>query len=517
MEISARRNTIPILASLEAALSDVTIRNTLIAVALVIATGFWFSYTPDDAFISFRFSRNIALGRGPVFNVGQPVEGYTSPLWVFALGGMTRLGLPIEATATAIPILAAGLAVALLPATSRRLGLKLYGLDALLLATNASFVLWSGEAMEMVVFAAMLVLATYLGLARRTQWIAALAGAALALLRPEGLLFVAIGLAVAFLTVLRREPGSVRRWVLLAALAVIPVALHLAWRLSYYGYPLPNTYYVKVGWTVAMVERGARYLADAAWQYILPITIPAILGLAAFATRRRLFVLLSALAYLGYVTMVGGDWMPGHRFVVLVMPFLAMGAALGLQSIGRFVSERWRSLAQPVSVYAGVIVLLAANLYPVTTTDMQIVGIGDAKVIAQWLDEHCPQDRSIAVFAAGALPWYSPDRPIVDMFGLMDKELAHTDWPTMGTGSWAGHEKFSAPITLAKNPDIFIFQGELASYKITDADQWTNEPLGHLIRQFTDEESFWAEHSTQSAPIGNKYFNFVVRNPYPCR
>ncbi|MCB1151948.1 hypothetical protein KDK88_10375, partial [bacterium] len=31
----------------------------------------------DDAWISWRYARNLAAGHGPVYNVGEMVEGYS--------------------------------------------------------------------------------------------------------------------------------------------------------------------------------------------------------------------------------------------------------------------------------------------------------------------------------------------------------------------------------------------------------------------------------------------------------
>ena len=55
-----------------------------------------FSLTPDpceDAYITFRFSGNLADGYGPVFNPGERVEGYSNPLWMFSLAAAHRLWL----------------------------------------------------------------------------------------------------------------------------------------------------------------------------------------------------------------------------------------------------------------------------------------------------------------------------------------------------------------------------------------------------------------------------------------
>ena len=51
----------------------------------------------DDAYISFRFSRNFAEGHGLRFNLGDhiPVEGYSNFLWVVIGSAVEWLGLDI--------------------------------------------------------------------------------------------------------------------------------------------------------------------------------------------------------------------------------------------------------------------------------------------------------------------------------------------------------------------------------------------------------------------------------------
>jgi len=45
-----------------------------------------FSYTIDDAYITFRYSKNLAAGFGPTYNPGlPPVEGYTTFLWMLIM------------------------------------------------------------------------------------------------------------------------------------------------------------------------------------------------------------------------------------------------------------------------------------------------------------------------------------------------------------------------------------------------------------------------------------------------
>ena len=51
----------------------------LSALAARLVTG---PHPIDDAYITFRYSRNLAEGLGPVWNAGDPVEGYTNFLWM---------------------------------------------------------------------------------------------------------------------------------------------------------------------------------------------------------------------------------------------------------------------------------------------------------------------------------------------------------------------------------------------------------------------------------------------------
>jgi hypothetical protein len=102
------------------------------------------------------------------------------------------------------------------------------------------------------------------------------------------------------------------------------------------------------------------------------------------------------------------------------------------------------------------------------------------------------------------------------MFGLNEVEIAHMAQPQMG-GGYAGHEKYDTGLVLKRKPDMFIFQPVLGDQPITEAREWREGGLGHLVRQFTDDVEFWGTHSTQSAPMPDgRHFNFVILNPYFC-
>ncbi|MBM4130071.1 hypothetical protein FJ250_03450, partial [bacterium] len=65
----------------------------LIALGL-LAAGAWLlrGYTTDDTFIHLRYAQHL-LERGEIaFNPGEPTYGATSPLWVFGLALLLKLG-----------------------------------------------------------------------------------------------------------------------------------------------------------------------------------------------------------------------------------------------------------------------------------------------------------------------------------------------------------------------------------------------------------------------------------------
>src|SRR4051812_24526368 len=55
----------------------------------------YFHYTSDDAYISYRYARNLSDGAGLVWNPGQHVEGYTNFAWIEVLAGLHWFGADI--------------------------------------------------------------------------------------------------------------------------------------------------------------------------------------------------------------------------------------------------------------------------------------------------------------------------------------------------------------------------------------------------------------------------------------
>ena len=75
---------------------------------LVEAAYHWWPRTVDDAFITFRYAQNLVDGLGPVYNVGERVEGYSSPLRMLGPATMIALGIDPVVASKWVGLLAAG-------------------------------------------------------------------------------------------------------------------------------------------------------------------------------------------------------------------------------------------------------------------------------------------------------------------------------------------------------------------------------------------------------------------------
>ena len=320
----------------------------------------WFSsvawFLTDDAFISFRYVRNLLEGHGLVFNPGEYVEGYSNFLWVLELAAIWGLsGVAPERAAPWLSVaFTAGTIAAMLwwitrlPSLSHR---GLVGWMALgLVCSSATFAVWtSGGGLETRQFTFFVVLAVMcLSLhrdSRRGLLVASLSLAAAALTRPEGPLLAA--LCFGWFVIQRmadtgRFNPDWRRLIYLAAPFVVLVGAHFLWRYAYYGEWLPNTYYAKH--VRPWYESGIRYLWAAALETGLYLLIP----LAAVAMRNRwrasrdgiwALVLLLVGVHMAYVMRIGGDHFE-HRPLDFYWPLLAVPASMGIVHLGSRIANR---------------------------------------------------------------------------------------------------------------------------------------------------------------------------------
>lgn len=212
----------------------------------------------EDYFITFRASLNLATGHGLVFQPGERVHSFTSPLGtllpaLFALGGGDDVAVRALWIFRCVSALALGGALWLAVRAWQRDGLAALAVTAAAVAWvfDAKTVDFATNGMEtaLVVFFVTWTWQAFSSGAR--LWPCALACTGLQWTRPDGFVFYAVIAGAWLLFGAAREGRSwPDRLAFLARAIGLGIVLYLPWLLwawSYYGSPIPHTILAKGG------------------------------------------------------------------------------------------------------------------------------------------------------------------------------------------------------------------------------------------------------------------------------
>jgi len=122
-----------------------------LAVAIMVAAGWAVrGYVTDDTFIHLRYAENLLHYGEFSFNPGQHTYGATSPLWIFGLALLLKLGLPPALAATVLGGLSGLLVLVLMDKIIDRLSFPGFWKTMLMVvvASDAWFLRWTWSGME---------------------------------------------------------------------------------------------------------------------------------------------------------------------------------------------------------------------------------------------------------------------------------------------------------------------------------------------------------------------------------
>jgi len=443
-----------------------------------------------DGYIYLHVVQNILAGHGPVFNSGQRVEAFTSPLWTAILAGVA-VATPFSLTAIAvdlgITLTVAGLWLAVVSSVQlvRRaspdgflapLGALVFvavpavwSLASLGLETGLTF-FWLGACLTVLVR-----WAGHVG-PHTPAWSLIILGLG-PLVRPElgidSLVF--IGMLLAIDRTGRTWRGQLR---ILAWAAAVPL-VYQVFRMGYYGLVVANTAVAKEA-SLPRVDRGLHYFMDFAGTYWM--VIPAVcLAVGAFPplasalkhTHRsgRNLAALFALPAAGalnaaYIVLMGGDYVHGR---LLVAPLFALVAPVAVVPVGRryvisLLVIPWALLcsigfrsndSNPFAFSPFVAVSGNGHVDPTVWAWTHRAPFDHpASATGAWIQFNTtkPPIRLeapvapglrvpvIATSQVGTLPYeLGPSVQILDLLGLADPLTAHLELTHQG--SFTGHEK----------------------------------------------------------------------------
>jgi hypothetical protein len=422
----------------------------LIVLALLVVLGFSNRFIQDDAFISFRYAENLVEGYGLTWNAGDeaPIEGYTNFLWVMLMAGALVLGFDLVLSSMGLG-LALGLGTLFL---TYRLALLISRPDesqatallaVVLLGTNYTFSSYMTGGLETQLQTFLIVLATYFTFriredsaqaSNRQFAVLSILFSLAVMTRLDTALFCFILYVFSILSIKLKTCLTSDKMVS-ASYLTLPGALIVgAWlffKLLYYGDILPNTFYVKaVTDTYSAFLIGAEYIWNFLLQYSLLIFIvllPLYFKQLFAKSKYRVVLLISLALWILYVVKVGGDFME-FRFMVPALPF----AYLLIADLIRVIRITLLQAAIIIlllfsSAYHGVGFTGKGGVESVQALNAHVLNenenwAGIGRVLGELLSES-PEPVTIAVTAAGAIPYYSQLRTI-DMLGLNDRYIA---------------------------------------------------------------------------------------------
>lgn len=411
----------------------------------------------DDAGITFAYARSFAQGYGLVSQPGMvPVEGYSNTAWLLLLTPFFMLNLfdPVVTPKMLSVLLVAASFFTLYRALRLVRGRDWVVLTGLTLtALNTSFVVWTISGLENPLYLLLVCLMLWQTirvvlereLAARNAVLLGILAALAGMTRPDGLAYV---LTFPVILIPVGKIGWKRKWGLLlaygAAFAVVYGGF-IAFRMAYFGAPLPNTYYMKGGPGLEDVI-GLLTMQSAAVSVILKfpqsmfgsLKDAVLITLAVMSVylviRRRWtgylwVVLVFLMCSLAIYVLLPPDWMGEYRFATALILLLYLYAALMVNAVLKQLSptvNQGVAIALTALAIGGSAVLFAPRsevFRNAPTVPFQYVKAAFADRFNEYKQVFGLDTASVLLPDVGGMLYYS-DLMVYDLAGLTDRTIA---------------------------------------------------------------------------------------------
>ena len=231
----------------------------LVIAVLFVLHSLHLTVIAEDAFIGFRFAKNLAEGNGLLWNIGEsPVEGYTNFLWVIFCSVAVYAGTNLLVFAQVAGIVFSIITlIYVYNFCSKSLEFDSYSslIACAFLALAGPFATWSSSGMETNLFTLLVIVCCYQEI---SYWKSRHKGAIVfslsfcflaALTRPEGLgIFIILITLHLYRAYTAKQSKEFTNYAVLAlVIFVLPFSFYFIWRISYSGFLFPLTFYAKTG------------------------------------------------------------------------------------------------------------------------------------------------------------------------------------------------------------------------------------------------------------------------------
>jgi hypothetical protein len=266
-------------------------------------------------------------------------------------------------------------------------------------------------------------------------------GLLLCLARPEAMLLVPVALT-AFIVLLRGD-ARIRETLLSSALFVAAILVWLGWRIYYFGYWAPNSYYAKMsGSRLDEIRDGLEFVGAYFFRgtdvffYAAPLLLLVPLGtrfLSGAADRRPAYFLVlgvTTLTMLGVRVATGGDsyWFLSRLMIDCAIPAaLAIGIGLAACEPSRSRTIAVTAIALAISGNAWVIASnLPGNLGGFVRQERTVAAGFRCERESLSLARKMFPDARLAHTDFQRAKYFEPELEVIDLSGLNSRAIAHS-------------------------------------------------------------------------------------------
>lgn len=465
----------------------------LLLLAALAARLAWLAYTrhtSEDAFITFRFARQLSQGLGFTYNAGEPIYGTTTPLLTLMLALWNLVPrADIESGAHALGLLASVGSLVLLDAVLRaeRFGAPSRLVVLGVLAFSSKVIVLDMQGMEMPLVIC-LMMASWLAFRRGRPVLAGVLAGALLWTRIDLALWPAVLVVMEYR---RDRPGG-------AALGLAALLTYLPWAAfayAYFGSPLPFTITAKqVAHSLSAISIPGEL--DTVLGYLSPLDYPldqkivfllagaATSGLALWqaARSRRSPALLALSVFAGAeaVALVITRATFQARYLYPLLWSVLVLAGTGVASVWPTGSRRSHGVAWAVGVLAVSGLIVQAAYVAQRTRAVQVYRYdGSLRAMGAFLAERGPESASVLLEPLGYVGYYSGLR-MIDEVGLVSPQVV--ELKRRGTPVEEYFDIFRPTYVIQHCDDAARFEALQASSGIRFAEEYsrlaTFNPLG---------------------------------------
>jgi len=479
----------------------------LLVVGIAIGGGFLDSaaHPQEDAAMLMRYSQNLAQGYGIVWNVGEaPIDGATDFLYMALIAGLDKIGIPLETAARGV-LLASHILTALIIYIAVR---KLHGASPWVALISAAFLavgngLVYTHAFFGTPFFTLFVCVTWVfayqmvknGSSHLNSLLFAVSALVMGLIRPEGVL-IAIFMLLAILYMLGLKESKKAILYFIGIFAIFG-GLYFFWRWHYFGYPLPNPFYIKGGGLLSLSG-----LYDSITNVViisLPFSLAMLLGFwSSKTTRYTIFTLIPIVGFTLIWVLLSDPLEYYRRFQYPILPIILISWPPLLYGI----REKWNlpklsglnRRSRVVLILLTVIISLGVLYYSVRDNTLAISNHHrDGRYdVAIMLDEYSHKNYSIATTEAGLLPYYSNWRAI-DTYGLNDQWIAHN----------GGITKDYLELN---NPEIIMLHGLFSPITPIEQEERKWFSMVMTLKEYAEENGYILAASYGDSPYDTHYY-----------